>query len=269
MAARNLFTPELISYAQRTQATYGVYASCCLAAAFVETTCGTNGSIFPHTNNYFNIKKGSWKGATYRGYRVYATRLESFLDFGRLLTTPAYARLTAGTTNVFSYIDAYAERYAPRSDGNYDYAGKMKRTITKYNLTQYDSAYGGAVSYTGDTITVTTLTGEDAEVHVWHAESPTTISQWGLLRYFESVDSPSYGADRASKLLQLYNHKQRQIKVTDAFGDATVRAGTLIPVKLDFGDMEANNYLMVEKVTHKFSNGGHTMDLTLEGWWSD
>lgn len=269
MAGERLFTPELISYAQQVQRTYGVYASCCLAAAMVETTCGTNGSIFPHTNNFFNIKKGSWKGAVYRGYRVYSTRLESFLDFGKLLTSPAYARLTAGARNVYEYIDRYAERYAPASDGNYDYAGTMKRTIRKYNLTQYDSASGGVFNYSGDTISVMTLTGEDAEVHVWHAESPTTISQWGLLRYFESVDTISDGADRASKLLQLYNHKKRQIKVVDAFGDATVRAGTLIPVRMDFGDFEANNYLMVEKVTHKFSNGGHTMDLTLEGWWKD
>ena len=269
MAGQNLFTTELISYAQQTQATYGVYASCCLAAAFVETTCGTNGSLFPHTNNYFNIKKGSWTGATYRGYRVYATRLESFLDFGRLLTSSAYARLTAGTTNVFDYIDAYAERYAPRSDGNVDYAGKMKRTITKYNLTQYDNATGGAYGVNYGVTTITTLTGEAAEVHVWHAESPTNISKWGLLRYFEEIDNPSEGKDRAGMLLQLHNRKQRQIKVNNAFGDVMVRAGTLIPVKLDLGDMETNSYLMVDKVTHRFSNGGHTMDLTLEGWWND
>lgn len=269
MAGGHLFTPELISYAQKTQATYGVYASCCLAAAFVETTCGTNGSIFPHSNNYFNIKKGSWTGPTYRGYRVYSTKLESFLDFGRLLTSSAYARLTKGTTNVFAYIDAYAERYAPRSDGNVDYAGKMKRTITKYNLTQYDDASAGTFTYSGDTFTVTTLTGPEAEVHVWHAESPTTISKWGLLRYFKEVDSAYGGADQASKLLQLHNRKQRQIKVKDAFGDATIRAGALLPVRMDFGDMETNNYLMVEKVTHRFSNAGHTMDLTLEGWWND
>ena len=254
MAGERLFTQELISYAQQTQRTYGVYASCCLAAAFNETTCGTVGSIFPHTKNFFNIKKGSWKGATYRGYRVYNTRLDSFLDFGRLLTTPAYARLTAGTTNVFDYIDAYAERYAPRSDGNIDYAGKMKRTIRKYNLTQYDTANGGVVISTPGKVVVRTLTGPEAEVHVWHAESPTTIGKWGLLRYFESVDTISDGNDRASKLLQLYNRKKRQFVVRDAFGDPSIRAGTLIPVKLNIGDEIVSRFFLVDKVIHTFKN---------------
>lgn len=269
MAGERLFTAELISYAQQTQRTYGVYASCCLAAAFVETTCGTNGSIFPHSNNYFNIKKGSWTGPTYRGYRVYSTRLDSFLDFGRLLTTPAYARLTAGARNVFEYIDRYAERYAPRSDGNVDYAGKMKRTITRYNLTQYDSANGGVVLYTPGEVNVVTLTGPEAEVHVWHAESPTTIGKWGLLRYFESVDTISDGADRASKLLQLHNRKKRQFVIRNAFGDTGIRAGALIPVILNVGDDDVKRYFMVDKVQHTFKNDNHTMDLTLEGWWRD
>ena len=36
------------------------------------------------------------------------------------------------------YIDAIAETYAPSSDGNNDYAGKLKQIIAQNNLTQYD-----------------------------------------------------------------------------------------------------------------------------------
>ncbi len=114
-----------------------------------------------------------------------------------------------------------------------------------------------------------TVVGVPQEVQIFHAESPKNIQRWGTLRYFQSVDNPSIGADMAKKLLQIYNRKKRSLKVTDCFGDSTVRAGTLIPVQLDIGDQYINNYMMVEKVTHKFSNGGHTMDLTLEGVWED
>lgn len=114
-----------------------------------------------------------------------------------------------------------------------------------------------------------TVVGTPQEVQIWHAESPRTIKRWGTLRYFQSVDNPSIGSDMATKLLQLYNRKKRSLKIQGVFGDATVRAGTLVPVQLDVGDQALNNYMMVEKVTHKFTNGGHTMDLTLEGVWED
>jgi hypothetical protein len=55
--------------------------------------------------------------------------------------------------------------------------------------------------------------------------------------------------------------------VTGAFGDVSVRGGTLIPVKLNLGDIQTNNYMLVEKVTHTFENDHYTMALTLEGAW--
>ena len=55
----------------------------------------------------------------------------------------------------------------------------------------------------------------------------------------------------------------------DAFGSPNVRAGTLLPVKLNLGDIVTNNYMLVEKVTHKFGNDEYTMDLTLEGAWDE
>ena len=68
-------------------------------------------------------------------------------------------------------------------------------------------------------------------------------------------------------MLKLYCKKTRELKVTGAFGDPTVRGGTLIPVKLNLGDIITNNFMLVEKVTHNFDNDHYTMDLTLEGAW--
>ena len=68
-------------------------------------------------------------------------------------------------------------------------------------------------------------------------------------------------------MLKLYNKKTRELKITGAFGDISVRGGTMLPVRLDLGDIKTNNYMIVEKVTHKFDKDHHTMDLTLEGAW--
>ena len=116
---------------------------------------------------------------------------------------------------------------------------------------------------------VGTVGNTSNDVQVFTATSPDTIKQWGLLRYFEKVDNPSIGKNKALALLKLYNKKTRELKVSGAFGDVKVRGGTLIPVKLYLGDVDVCNYMLVNKVTHKFTNDHHTMDLTLDGAWED
>ena len=117
--------------------------------------------------------------------------------------------------------------------------------------------------------TSTTVSGTEEEVQVFHAQDKGNINQWGLLRYFEKIDNPSIGQTKANALLELYNRKSRDLKVTGAFGDIIVQGGTLIPVMLDLGDVITSNYMLVDKVVHTFTKDLHTMDLTLEGAWSD
>lgn len=109
--------------------------------------------------------------------------------------------------------------------------------------------------------------GEDEKIQLFTASSQSTINQWGVLRYFEEVKNPTIGQNKANSLLKLYNKKTRELKVSGAFGDISVRGGTLIPVKLNLGDIVTNNFMLVEKVTHNFDNDHYTMDLTLEGAW--
>ena len=109
--------------------------------------------------------------------------------------------------------------------------------------------------------------GDDDNIKIFTASSEATIKQWGVLRYFEEVDTPTAAQNKANALLNLYNRKTRELKVSGAFGDPSVRGGTLIPVQLNLGDISTNNYMLVEKVTHKFTRDAHTMDLTLEGGW--
>lgn len=115
--------------------------------------------------------------------------------------------------------------------------------------------------------TSTTKATKVESPQVFTAQSKSRIKDWGLLRYFEKIDKPSIGQNKANSLLKLYNRKTRELKVTGVFGDPTIRGGSLIPVRLNLGDVKTNNYMLVQKVVHNFNNDHHSMDLTLEGGW--
>ena len=108
---------------------------------------------------------------------------------------------------------------------------------------------------------------DDEKIEIYTAQNADKINQWGTLRYFEEVKNKTIAQNKANSLLKLYCKKTRKLKITGAFGDATVRGGTLIPVKLYLGDIDTNNYMLVQKVTHNFTNDHYTMDLTVEGAW--
>lgn len=130
---------------------------------------------------------------------------------------------------------------------NYDYSSNID-----------DETYNEIVLYYKD---------DNNKITPYAASNKEKIQQWGTLRYFEEVKTPSIGKNKANQLLSLYCRKKRELKVNDAFGSTLVRAGCLVPVKLDLGDITTNNYMLVEKVTHKFNHDKYTMDLTLEGAW--
>ena len=111
--------------------------------------------------------------------------------------------------------------------------------------------------------------GENGKIIPYTASNKSAISKWGTLRYFEEVKVPTLGQSKANSLLDLYCRKSRELKIKGAFGAIEVRAGSLIPIKLNLGDTTVNNYMSVESVTHKFSKDKYTMDLTLEGAWDD
>ena len=48
-------------------------------------------------------------------------------------------------------------------------------------------------------------------------------------------------------------------------GDNRVRAGSLIIVNLNLGDIKLKNFMLVESCKHTYKEGEHWMDLTLRG----
>lgn len=99
----------------------------------------------------------------------------------------------------------------------------------------------------------------------YNAVDTNSMGNWGRLRYTESLQNPANAQDRANKMLQLYNRKTRELKVTGAFGNYKCRAGASVIVQLNLGDINVSNYMLIEKATHTFSHGKYRMDLTLGG----
>lgn len=97
------------------------------------------------------------------------------------------------------------------------------------------------------------------------AKDSGNINTWGRLRFTESIQTPTNAANRAKSMLKLYNQKTRKLQLKGVFGDVRCRGGSSVIVHLGLGDIDVNNYMVVDKVTHNFKNNHHTMDLTLIG----
>lgn len=100
---------------------------------------------------------------------------------------------------------------------------------------------------------------------IYIAQDSNNINNWGVLQYFDTLKEGENGKAKADALLQLYNAKTRTLSISNAFGDTRVRAGSMIVVQLDLGDIKLKNLMLVEKCKHVFKESEHFMDLTLRG----
>ncbi len=106
---------------------------------------------------------------------------------------------------------------------------------------------------------------ETGKREVYIAQDGSNINKWGILQYFDTLSKGENGQSKADALLTLYNKKTRNLKITNAIGDTRVRAGSMVVINLDLGDVKVKNFMLVEKVTHTFKLDEHFMDLTLRG----
>lgn len=100
---------------------------------------------------------------------------------------------------------------------------------------------------------------------VYITQHSRNMNEWGVLQYFDTLQENENGKEKAKALLSLYNKKTRGLTITKALGDARVRAGSLLPVRLNLGDFKLNNFMLVESCKHSFSLDKHTMDLKFIG----
>lgn len=137
-----------------------------------------------------------------------------------------------------------------------------------YILT-YDSMedYSYKTSIDGATYNQIVLLSEDKktkERKIVKSEDAENIKKWGLLRHFEKVQDGRNLQSTSNALLEIYNRKERRFEAKNAMGDLRVRGGTLIGAYLpNLGDINLKSNVLVDEVTHIFSDGKHTMDMRL------
>ena len=100
---------------------------------------------------------------------------------------------------------------------------------------------------------------------VYIAQHGENINQWGVLQYYDTLKEGENGQAKADALLDLYNAKTRNLSVKNALGDVRVRAGSMVVVMLNLGDIQVKNLMLVEKCKHEFKESQHLMTLTLRG----
>lgn len=129
-----------------------------------------------------------------------------------------------------------------------------------------DYSYSSTIdSQTYNQIKITFENKEAGKREIFIAKDSANINSWGLLQYTDTVELSTSGSAKAEALLKLYNTKTRSLSISDALGDVRVRAGSSVIVKLGLGDINVQSYLLVERVTHKFKQNQHLMDLKLRG----
>jgi len=103
------------------------------------------------------------------------------------------------------------------------------------------------------------------ETHVANGE--VNQSRWGILQFYENVSEATPQVLQAKKMVLLdhYNEKARKLRIENCFGIKHVRGGSVMPVHLDIGDIIVKNFMVVERVKHKFSGGKHFMDVDIVG----
>lgn len=142
----------------------------------------------------------------------------------------------------------------------------MKLDLLLDNETAENFDYNSSIdSQTYNKIKLTRENEETGKRDVYIVQDSSHIGSWGTLQYYESVGEAVNAKEKAETLLKLFNQKTKTLTIKDALGDIRVRAGCLIPIHIDLGDLTLKNYMMIDNVKHTIENGRHTMDMQLVG----
>lgn len=104
---------------------------------------------------------------------------------------------------------------------------------------------------------------ETGRADVVEAINSDAVAQWGLLRLYQTVDSAMNTAQmeaQASASLSYYGRRMRTLSVS-SLGVPGLRAGMMARMIVPgLGDINLDQLVLLEKVTHTWENGVHTMD---------
>lgn len=96
------------------------------------------------------------------------------------------------------------------------------------------------------------------------AQHSGNIAQWGLLQLYQTVDGDVNDAQmkaQAEASLTYYNRRMRTLKFS-TLGVPGLRAGQMVYMRVPgLGDINLDQYVLLEKVEHTWENSVHTMEV--------
>lgn len=105
---------------------------------------------------------------------------------------------------------------------------------------------------------------ETGRADVVIAQDSDHIGQWGLLQLYQTVDGDVNDAqmkEQAEASLTYYNRRMRTLKFS-TLGVPGLRAGQMVYMQIPgLGDINLDQYVLLEKVDHTWENSVHTMEI--------
>lgn len=105
---------------------------------------------------------------------------------------------------------------------------------------------------------------DTGKADIFVAEDTQSQKQWGLLQLYQKVDNDMNDAQikaQAEASLKYYDRRLRTLKFS-SLGVVGLRAGMMVLMKVEgLGDINLNQYVLLEKVTHTYENDTHTMEI--------
>ena len=131
----------------------------------------------------------------------------------------------------------------------YDNYGKlMLRQPWKVNILideETGQSYDYSISIDKDVYSQVKLAYENkktGKLDVYISKSTKLINKYGVLQYYEKIDSPKLGKLKGKVLLQMYNKASRTLSISGACGSIKVRAGCLVPVIMKLYDQKVSDH---------------------------
>ena len=140
---------------------------------------------------------------------------------------------------------------------------KINYVLDVQTMSDYD--YESTIEGTANVVEVAVDNRDTGVREVTMIKDRAAIEKWGYLQLYQTRTS-NFEIDTVTRALyNFYGTKKRKLRIRDAFGDIRVRPGARIVVRLDLGDIVLSNMMMVNAVTHSFSESQHFMDMDLIG----
>lgn len=107
---------------------------------------------------------------------------------------------------------------------------------------------------------------ETGKAEIYIAQDSANIERWGMLQLYQRVDGDKNAAqlkEQAEVTLKYYNRRMRTLKL-ESLGVVGLNAGMMVLTKIKgLGDISLDQYVLIERATHTFTNDLHTMELEL------